>query len=146
MRLSVGSLVKGSITAVSGSGMTSMSLDSIDCHPRIEEPSKPSPSSKADSSLNSEMGTVKCCHCPSRSMNLISTMTAPFSFINANTCFGVIEPVILLANLGDGDPSLRDYFWTQTILVRKKPGREHSASRKRIAHTPIGPSVFLSRN
>jgi hypothetical protein len=52
-------------------------------------------------------------------------MTAPFSFINAITCFGVIEPVILLANLGDGDPSLRDYFWTQTILVRNQPEPEN---------------------
>src|SRR5580704_18334589 len=110
MRLRVGSLVKGSITAVSGSGMTNMSLDSIDCHPRIEEPSNPSPSSKADSSLNSEMGTVKCCHWPSRSMNLISTITAPFSLIIAKTCFGVIESLILLANLGNGEPSIRDQF------------------------------------
>src|ERR1700730_11224721 len=103
MRLSVGSLVNGSITAVSGSGMTSMSLGAFNCYPRIEEPSKPSPSSKADSSLNSEIGTVKCCHCPSRSMNLISTITAPFSLIIARTCFGVIESLILLANFGNGE-------------------------------------------
>src|SRR2546430_4608611 len=120
MRLSVGSLLNGSITAVSGSGTTSMSLDSMDCHPRIEEPSKPSPSSKADSSLNSEIGTVKCCHCPSRSINLISIITAPFSLIIARTCFGVIESVILLANFGNGEPSLQN-----VVNGRKQIGRAH---------------------
>src|SRR5712664_3300968 len=97
MRLSVGSLVNGSITAVSGSGITSMSLASIACQPRIDDPSKPRPSSKGASSLNSETGAVKCCHVPSRSINFTSTMTAPFSFMNCKTCFGVIDPVGLLA-------------------------------------------------
>jgi hypothetical protein len=60
----VGSLVKGSITAVLGSGMTSVSLLTIDCHPRIEDPSNPSPSSKGDSSWNLLIGVLKCCHCP----------------------------------------------------------------------------------
>ena len=79
--VSVGSLVKGSSTAVSGSGTTSMSLDSIDCQPRMEEPSKPSPSSNGASSLNSEIGAVKCCQVPIKSMNLMSTITAPLSLI-----------------------------------------------------------------
>ena len=110
MMLRVGSLVNGSITAVLQSGTTSMSLDSIDIHPRIEDPSMPSPSVNGASSLNSEIGTEKCCQLPSRSMNLISTITAPFSLIIARTCFGVIEAVILLANFGNGEPSIRDQF------------------------------------
>jgi hypothetical protein len=34
-------------------------------------------------------------------------MTAPFSLIIARTCFGVIEPVNLLANFANGEPSLQ---------------------------------------
>ena len=49
MSESVGSAMNGSITAVSASGMTSMSEAWIACHPRIEEPSNPSPSSKTPS-------------------------------------------------------------------------------------------------
>jgi hypothetical protein len=47
---SVGSEQKGSRSAVPGSGITSMSLAWIACQPRIDEPSKPKPSSKEDSS------------------------------------------------------------------------------------------------
>src|SRR5271166_3048788 len=106
------------MTAVLQSGTTSMSLDSIDIHPRIDDPSMPRPSVNGASSLNSEIGTEKCCQLPSRSINLISTITAPFSLIIAKTCFGVIEAVILLANFGNGGPSIRDQF----------SGREQSAS------------------
>ena len=77
-----------------------MSLLSIDCQPRIEEPSKPRPSSNGASSLNSLIGAVKCCHVPSRSMNLRSTITAPLSLIICRTCFGVIGLVTLLAAYG----------------------------------------------
>ena len=100
IRDSVGSLVNGSSTAVSGSGITSMSLLSIACHPRIDDPSKPRPSSKGASSLNSEVGAEKCCQVPSRSINLISTITTPLSLIICRTCLGVIGLVILLAAYG----------------------------------------------
>src|SRR5271157_1163998 len=43
---SVGSAVNGPVTAVVGSGITSMSLAWMGCQPRIEEPSKPRPSSE----------------------------------------------------------------------------------------------------
>src|SRR5215472_16583356 len=105
--VSVGSLVNGSITAVLGSGTTSMSLASIDCQPRIEEPSKPSPSSNGPSSLNSEMGALKCCQVPSKSMNFKSTITTPLSLIVCKTSLGVIEAVTLLAVMcWDGEPSV----------------------------------------
>ena len=46
--------MNGSITAVLASGMTSMSEAWIACQPRIDEPSKPSPSSKT-ASVSSSM-------------------------------------------------------------------------------------------
>ena len=49
MSESVGSAMNGSMTAVVGSGITSMSDAWIACQPRIEEPSNPSPSSKTAS-------------------------------------------------------------------------------------------------
>ena len=38
--------IKGSIKAVAGSGMAIMSDSFMDCHPLMEDPSKPLPSSK----------------------------------------------------------------------------------------------------
>src|SRR5581483_558304 len=88
MRLSVGIAVNGSITAVVGSGMTSMSEALIGCHPRIDDPSKPLPSSKM-SSLISLGGIVKCCQMPSRSRNLRSIASVLLSFRNFITSLGV---------------------------------------------------------
>src|SRR5262249_37414329 len=73
--------VNGSITAVAGSGMTSMSLAWIGCQPRIDEPSKPRPSSNTLSSI-SLGGTVKCCQMPRKSLNFKSIATAFCSFMN----------------------------------------------------------------
>src|ERR1700722_13109802 len=72
----VGTAQKGSMKAVAGSGMASMSEASMDFQPRMDEPSKPRPSAK-DSSFNSAIGTVKCCQVPKVSTNLISTIFAP---------------------------------------------------------------------
>ena len=49
---SVGTAQNGSMKAVAGSGMASMSEASMDFQPRMEEPSKPKPSAKT-SSVNS---------------------------------------------------------------------------------------------
>src|SRR5512138_308053 len=46
---SVGSAMNGSMTAVSGSGTTSMSEAWIACQPRMDEPSNPRPASKTSS-------------------------------------------------------------------------------------------------
>ena len=51
---SVGTSVNGSRIAVDASGIRIMSLSSIPCQPRIEEPSKPRPSSNADSSNDAD--------------------------------------------------------------------------------------------
>src|SRR5215510_921755 len=98
IRLRVGTAVNGSITAVTGSGMTSMSDALIGCQPRIDDPSNPLPSSNSDS-LSSVMGMVKCCHVPRKSRNFRSTQADFFSFANLITSFGVMPvdlPYLLL--------------------------------------------------
>src|SRR6185503_21321827 len=80
MRLRVGAALKTSIHAVAGSGMTSMSEALITFHPRILEPSNPSPSVKI-SSLYSVSVVVKCCQVPGRSQNLKSTSFTSWSLI-----------------------------------------------------------------
>jgi hypothetical protein len=57
IRLSVGSDSMGSMIAVVGSGMRSISLSWMARKPRIDEPSKPLPSSNNES-LSSVMGRV----------------------------------------------------------------------------------------
>src|SRR5258706_10182691 len=86
---SVATAIKGSMKAVAGSGIASMSEASILFQPRMLEPSKPSPSAK-DSSLNSLIGMLKCCQVPKVSTNLISTILAPLFFANSNTLLGVL--------------------------------------------------------
>src|SRR5436190_18736291 len=114
----VGSFMNGSISAVSGSGTTSMSLAWMGIQPRIEEPSKPRPSSNTPS-LSSAMGMVKCCQRPRKSMNFRSTMTACLSFASPMTSlpFGILCCPLLwefplrlqrrLASLAGADP---DHF------------------------------------
>src|SRR5882672_697638 len=86
---SVGTAIKGSIKAVTGSGIASMSEASMLFQPRMLEPSKPSPSAK-DSSLSSLIGMLKCCQVPKVSTNLISTILAPLFLANSNTLLGVL--------------------------------------------------------
>src|SRR5687767_1914039 len=86
---SVGTAQNGSMKAVAGSGMASMSEASMDFQPRIEEPSNPKPSSKT-SSVSSDMGTLKCCQVPNVSTNFTSTILAPCFFASAMTPLGVV--------------------------------------------------------
>jgi hypothetical protein len=87
----VGCSVKGSSIAVVESGITSMSLASMACQPRIEEPSKPKPSSKEETS-SSWSGTEKCCHVPGQSVNLRSTITMLFLPANSRTSVAFFMP------------------------------------------------------
>ena len=64
------------MTAVVGSGSSSMSDSWISWNPRIEEPSNIRPSVKTLSPKFSA-GTVKCCIVPGRSQNLTSTNCTP---------------------------------------------------------------------
>src|SRR6266516_4539201 len=88
IKLSVGSVLKISIQAVAGSGMTSMSEALITFQPRMLEPSKPMPSVKI-SSLYSVRVVVKCCQVPGRSVNLKSTSFTSRSLIILETSDGV---------------------------------------------------------
>jgi hypothetical protein len=56
--LTVGTSGNGSINTVSGSGISSMSETLMDWKPRMEEPSKPMPSSNI-SSVNASIGIEK---------------------------------------------------------------------------------------
>src|SRR6266700_7620359 len=89
VRLRVGTAQKGSMKAVAGSGMASMSLASMLFQPRMEEPSKPYPSVKT-SSVSSRMGQLKCCQVPKVSTNLMSTILAPLFLASSSTLLGVL--------------------------------------------------------
>src|SRR5579862_4110888 len=108
MRLRVGMAVKGSSTAVVGSGMTSMSDALIGCQPRMDEPSNPLPSSKR-SSLSSLVGIVKCCQIPSRSRNFRSTASTLLSRTSWRTslgdCVAIVDPPTLRGTPGDDGPA-----------------------------------------
>src|SRR5260221_2840364 len=84
----VGTAQNGSMNALAGSGMASMSEASMDFQQRMEEPSKPKPSAKT-SSVNSAMGQEKCCQVPKVSTNLTSTIFAPCLRASSRTDFGV---------------------------------------------------------
>src|SRR6516225_1288811 len=85
----VGTAMNGSMNAVAGSGMASMSEASMLFQPRMLEPSKPRPSLK-ESSLISLIGRLKCCQVPKVSTNFTSTILAPFFFAISNTLLGVL--------------------------------------------------------
>src|SRR6266478_3504283 len=89
----VGSMQNGSMKAVSGSGIASMSEASMLFQPRMLEPSKPRPSEKI-SSVNSRMGQLKCCQVPKVSTNLMSIILAPFFLANSITLLGVLIYVV----------------------------------------------------
>src|SRR5580692_5091752 len=89
VRLSVGTAQNGSMNAVPGSGMASMSLASMLFQPRIDDPSNPSPSAK-DAIDNSAIGIEKCCQVPKVSTNLISAILAPAFAAMSNALFGVL--------------------------------------------------------
>ena len=84
---SVGDSQNGSSSADDAIGISSMSDSEMPCQPRIEEPSKPSPSSNA-SSPNALSGSVMCCQVPSRSQNLRSTIFACVSPAHSSAARG----------------------------------------------------------
>src|SRR4051812_41541368 len=92
IRVSVVSRQNGSMKAVSGTGLTSMSDSLIAFQPRMLAPLKPSPSSNVASSRFSA-GIVKCCHWPGKSMNRRSTALTSRSRMRARISRGVIGPL-----------------------------------------------------
>src|ERR1041385_1085984 len=85
---SVGTAMKGSMKAVAGSGMASMSEAAMLFEPRMLDPSKPKPSSKT-SRVSSAIGQLKCCHVPKVSTNFTSTILAPCLRASSRTLWGV---------------------------------------------------------
>src|SRR5437764_11481033 len=99
IKLNVGSALKMSIHAVEGSGITSMSDALMTFHPRMLEPSKPSPSVKI-SSLYSVSVVVKCCQVPGRSVNLKSTSFTSWSLIRSEEHTSELQsPMYLVCRL-----------------------------------------------
>src|ERR1051325_5805148 len=86
VRERVGTAQKGSMKAVGGSGMASMSEASMLFQPRMLDPSKPNPLAKT-SSVSSPLGTLKCCQVPKVSTNFTSTILA--------ACFRAISITLL---------------------------------------------------
>src|SRR6516164_629068 len=113
----VGSTQNGSMKAVSGSGIASMSEASMLFQPRMLEPSKPKPSVKI-SSVNSRMGQLKCCQVPKVSTNLMSTILAPLFFANSITLLGVLMNVVV---------GLHCQIWKQ-LPTDLHPGSQTAAS------------------
>ena len=102
---SVGTSSTGSTNAVDRSGSSSMSLSLIAWKPRIDEPSKPSPS-RIISSSSVAAGIEKCCQVPGRSQNFTST-TWMFR------CWMQVEQLADLAGLGrfGGSLGVRSWPW-----------------------------------
>jgi hypothetical protein len=79
----------GSICAVEGSSMRSMSDSLIAFQPAIEEPSNIVPSAKISSSIM-VMSKVTCCHLPRGSVKRRSTYFTSFSLIIFRTSLAVV--------------------------------------------------------
>src|SRR5262245_939795 len=91
---SVGTAQNGSMNALAGSGMASMSEASMLFQPRMLEPSNPKPSLKQPT-LSSPMGTLKCCQVPKVSTNFTSTILAPCLPAISITLLGVAALAVL---------------------------------------------------
>src|SRR5215831_1486395 len=138
IKLNVGTAQNGSMTAVVASGMTNMSDALIGCQPRIDDPSKPNPSSKIASSY-SLIGIVKCCQVPSRSINLRSTASACCSRAKRTASLGVIAYT---------PPSLKyeNLYCVVTPFTCTNAYHLFHWSDKNFAVTdPTGPSSFFNR-
>src|SRR5690242_7047209 len=97
----------GSRYAVPGSGNSDMSDSWIAWKPRIDDPSKLSPSENTDSSKE-DTGTVKCCITPGRSQNRTSTISTPSSLTYFNSSSAFANMRLLLGPAGPSRPALRD--------------------------------------
>jgi hypothetical protein len=89
VRFSTGSSVNGSMRALSGSGISSMSDASMLFQPAIEDPSKKCPLSNL-SFVKALTGTDTCCSLPRVSVKRRSTNLTSLSFIIFMTSAAVI--------------------------------------------------------
>src|SRR6266571_4902055 len=145
----VGTCRQGATKALAGSGSSSMSLSVIAGKPRIEEPSKPSPTEKT-LSVSSFNGIEKCCQVPGRSVNFTSTTCTPASLARritsaADGAAAAFAPVVTVgsnvavirsvSSLGGGRRSENEEpgawargagLWTQ-LTVGIRQGMGHTA-------------------
>src|SRR6056297_486347 len=94
MTLTVGNSKNGSMRAVAASGMAIMSDSLMACQARMEDPSKPKPSSKIPSSTVS-MGYEQCCQVPNMSQNFMSTCATLCCLVNSKNSVGVIKNLLV---------------------------------------------------
>ncbi len=83
----------GSMQAVAGSGISSMSDSLIAFQPAIDEPSNIVPSAKMSSST-SDTSKVTCCHLPRGSVKRKSTYLTSFSLISLRTSVAVLDILV----------------------------------------------------
>src|SRR5580765_6663227 len=90
LRISVGNAVNGSSTALSGSGISTMSESLIPFHPEIDEPSNILPSSNSESSTAVDGNVTWCCN-PRMSAKRKSTNSTLLSLISLVTLAAAME-------------------------------------------------------
>src|SRR5476651_1580126 len=106
LTISVVCAVKGSSTAVEGSGIRIMSDSLMAFQPEIDEPSNITPSVNVSSSVAEAIRAV-CCHLPRGSVKRKSTNFTSFSFIIARTALAsIVAPSFSLLV----DPAPRAFF------------------------------------
>src|SRR4051794_19719076 len=123
----------GSRYAVVGSGNSDMSDSWIAWKPRIDEPSKFSPSSKTDW-LNEDSGTVKCCITPGRSQKRTSTIStfSSLTYFRRSSLFANIGPPCRLQAAGcvlAGQAAKPAELGSIGGALRRTPSREPMAGR-----------------
>src|SRR5207249_1676251 len=127
----VGTAINGSMKAVAGSGIASMSEASMLFQPRMLEPSKPRPSVN-DSSLNSPIGTLQCCQVPNVSTNLTSAIFAPLFAAISNTLLGV-----LMGGLSQVLVSVRDPAPAATLSQARAMSTKSKLAGSMVALFPV---------
>src|ERR687886_968441 len=135
---SVGNSWNGSMSAVAGSGTSSMSDSLISWKPRIDEPSKPAPSVSRPSP-SSRAATAKCCQVPGRSVNLRSTRWTSWSRANATTSSG-LGAALSRTGMASGGPS---GVGSGSLIRDTGPPLRRSGVRRRTY--PGAPAVALAR-
>src|SRR5687768_4584366 len=138
---SVGSSKNGSMLAVFGSGISSMSDASMPFQPAIEEPSKAWPPVNLSSS-KCDRGTVTCCSLPRVSVKRKSTNLTSFSdtnFITSATVLAAIKNLLARRYLVLGWVGTIEEAHTDRVPQKcaQECSRNHTknpASAARVAH------------
>src|SRR5688572_32460740 len=96
------------------------------CHPRIDEPSNPTPSLNVPSSHVS-IGYEQCCHDPRKSMNFRSTISALCFFAKSKNCLAFMVASCV------GGTDRRGRGGQRTVRPPRQQGTSRSArgSRRR---------------